>query len=64
MTMNLMQNEDTEYKYKLEYKEREVIGNDKPYQTDRSEKKKTAIRTEKLDNYNQREFNNNLVPTN
>lgn len=64
MTMNLMQNEDTEYKYKLEYKEREVIGNDKPYQTDRSEKKKTAIRREKLDNYNQREFNNNLVPTN
>lgn len=28
MTMNLMQNEDTEYKYKLEYKEREVTGND------------------------------------
>lgn len=29
--MNLMQNEDTEYKYKLEYKEREVTRNDKPY---------------------------------
>lgn len=31
MTMNLMQNEDTEYKHKLEYKEQEVTRNDKPY---------------------------------